>query len=203
MARTRTGWPVEKEGTLMSGGAVSPSTETAPGGGSELLRLTAPAEGPAGGRIDLAVEATGEFRVERVAAGGRAFRSGRVDRVFLTRVVKALSSAAPGNAQVTAGTDAGSTPARRLFATGMPSGVDAVWDDAAGVPVPGIARALEVLAAQVLDPAAAGLLPSSLVQLDQPEPDPAEPTAGTGLPAAAVGFPRPRPGPPPPPPRRC
>ncbi|MFD0531397.1 WD40 repeat domain-containing protein [Kitasatospora arboriphila] len=101
--------------------------------------------------------------------------------------MKALSSAAPGNAQVTAGTDAGSTPARRLFATGMPSGVDAVWDDAAGVPVPGIARALEVLAAQVLDPAAAGLLPSSLVQLDQPEPDPAEPTAGTGRPAAAVG----------------
>ncbi|WP_431683047.1 GNAT family N-acetyltransferase [Kitasatospora sp. KL5] len=59
-----------------------------------------------GGRIGLAVEATGEFRVERASAGGHAFRSGRVDRIFLTRVLKALSSSAPGNAQVAAGADA-------------------------------------------------------------------------------------------------
>ncbi|GAA4989275.1 hypothetical protein GCM10025734_15460 [Kitasatospora paranensis] len=176
----------------MSGGTGVPAAVAASDGPGGSLRLTSGDAGAAAGRIELTLGATGELRVERSAPGRRTLRTGRIDRALLARVLTALAQAAPGTATADAAADA---PGRRLTVTGLLPGGDSAWDDASGTPVPGIGHALGILAAQALEPAAAGRLPAAVVRVDQPAPESAGSagSADTGdtdagpRPAAAVG----------------
>ncbi|WP_431683000.1 WD40 repeat domain-containing protein [Kitasatospora sp. KL5] len=142
---------------------------------SGLLEFSVGGEQLPGGRLELTLDQTGALRVRHHSGGTKVVRTATVDPAVPARVLNALRNAAPG-------LGGGAAEARRLVAGEL------TWADGTDTPVPGIARMLEALAGQLIQPAEPAQLPGNLVQLAAADPAEAAPTAAIGTVSGRPAF---------------
>ncbi|AUG76712.1 hypothetical protein CFP65_1838 [Kitasatospora sp. MMS16-BH015] len=151
-----------------------PDTEEQQPGGANGpgVRLSLGGEQLPEGRTELLLGPDGALRVERLTKHRHTTRLGRVDAALTVRLLAALRAAGPG-------LTGGEAPAgaATLRVTGLLPGGDAVWAEGTAAPLPEVARVLEALAAQALDPADPSTLAAPAAALGATRHEPVAPQA--------------------------